>query len=154
MDYQVIGYSSSKEADAIILLTPPNYKGTKAIPFFLGGGIKLFFKTSPLIFFRLLKYETHAMKLKEKHTSHQCWYLYNITVKPDYQKNGMCSKILKPILEYLDKIEQDCYLETHKESNVSLYEHFGFKLVEISCIPNTDIKHFAMLRKYNKNKEV
>ena len=105
------------------------------------------------IFLRLLRYENYAMKLKKKYTNHECWYLYNVTVKPEYQHKGMSSTLLKPMFQYLDRIGQDCYLETHKEENVKIYEHYGFELLEVSKIPKTDIVQYSMLRKAKKKVE-
>ncbi len=144
---QVIGFANDKEANAIAIFAPPYYTGSKTIPFLLGGGIRLGYIAPPSTFLRLLNYENYAMKLKKHYTNHKCWYLYNITVKPQFQNNGNCSKILNPMFEYLDRVGQDCYLETHKESNVELYKHFNFELLETSNIPKTDIKHYAMIRK-------
>ena len=39
------------------------------------------------------------------------------------------------------------YLETNKESNVGLYEHYGFELKREECVPKTDVMHYAMVRK-------
>jgi hypothetical protein len=39
-----------------------------------------------------------------------------------------------------------CYLETIDEENISLYEHFGFKVVEKSAVPKTNLTNWAMLR--------
>lgn len=152
MKTQVIGVATKEDANAIALFTPPKYKGTKTIPFLKGGGLKLLFSTSPAIYLRLLRYEMHAMKIKEKYTNHDCWYLYNLTVKPEEQNKGNASKLLRPMLEYLDRINQKCYLETHKEENVKIYEHFGFELIEISTIPHTEMKQYSMLRN-PKNEE-
>ena len=147
MKGQVIGFSTEKEANAVALFAPPHYTGSKTIPFLLGGGIKLIFIAPPSTFLRLLRYENHAMKLKKHHTNHDCWYLYNATVKPQFQNNGNCSKLLMPMLQYFDRIGQDCYLETHDAKNVKIYEHFDFRLLEISNIPKTNIKQYSMLRK-------
>lgn len=147
MKNQVIGFSTEEDANAIALFAPPHYTGSKALPFLLGGGIKLTYVASPSTFLRLLTYENHAMKLKKKYTNHDCWYLYNVTVKPQFQNNGSCSKLLKPMFEYFDRVGQDCYLETHKEENIEMYEHFGFDLLDVSNIPKTNIKHYSMLRK-------
>ncbi len=147
MGKDIIGISTEEDANAIAIFVPPNYTGSKVIPFLVGGGIKLPFITPIGIFFRLLRYENNAMRLKKKYTNHNCWYLYNVTVKPEFQKQGMGSTLLKPMLEYLDRIKQDCYLETHKEENVKIYEHFGFELLEVSKIPKTDIVQYSMLRK-------
>lgn len=150
MQENVIGIANESGAEAIALFVPPNYKGSKALPFLMGGGFKLALMTPPTIFFRLLRYENNAMRLKKKYTNHKCWYLYNVTVKPEHQKRGMGSKVLKPMFEYLDRIGQDCYLETHKKENVKLYEHLGFELLEESTIPKTDIVQYSMLRRANK----
>ena len=151
MGTDIIGISTEEEANAIAIFVPPNYAGSKVIPFLIGGGIKLPFITPIGIFFRLLRYENYAMKLKKKYTNHECWYLYNVTVKPEYQHKGMSSSLLKPMFEYLDRIGQDCYLETHKEENVKIYEHYGFELLEVSKIPKTDIVQYSMLRKTKKS---
>ena len=35
-------------------------------------------------------------------------------------------------------------METNKIENVSLYEHYGFKLKEEGKVPKSDVKHYAM----------
>ena len=42
---------------------------------------------------------------------------------------------MKPMLEVCDQEAMQCYLETNKESNVSLYEHYGFSLMKEELIP-------------------
>lgn len=147
MKDQVIGISNDKDANAVALFAPPKYTGSKALPFLLNGGIKLIFMAPPSTFFRLLRYENHAMKLKKIYTNHDCWYLYNVTVKPEFQGFGECSKLLQPMFKYFDRIGQDCYLETHSKKNVNLYKHFDFELLETSVIPKTNVKQYSMLRK-------
>lgn len=151
MNTNIIGVSTEKEANAIAIFVPPNYTGGKTIPFLIGGGFKLLKLTSAGIFLRLLRYENHAMKIKKKYTNHNSWYLYNVTVKPEYQRKGMSSALLKPMFEYLDREGQDCYLETHKEENVKIYEHYGFELLEVSKIPKTDIVQYSMLRRAKRD---
>lgn len=150
MGNNVVGYSYDNEINAVALFVPPQYKGTKTIPFLINGGIKLTYMAPFTTFQRLLNYEGHSMKLKKNHTNHESWYLYNVTVKPAYQNMGLGSKLLIPMFEYFDKTGQDCYLETHNENNIKFYEKFGFNLVEISNIPKTNIKHYSMVRKPNK----
>lgn len=38
------------------------------------------------------------------------------------------------------------YLETIEENNISLYEHFGFTVVDESNVPETSFTNWAMLR--------
>jgi len=39
------------------------------------------------------------------------------------------------------------YIESHKEENVSLYQKYGFEIVEHVIIPNTDVPLWGILRK-------
>lgn len=57
------------------------------------------------------------------------------------------------MLEFCDQEAMQCYLETNKESNVSLYEHYGFELKETALVPKSDVTHYAMVRKPKKIKE-
>jgi hypothetical protein len=45
------------------------------------------------------------------------------------------------------------YLETNKESNVSLYRHYGFDLMREEMIPKTPVTHYAMVRKPDQTNE-
>ena len=56
------------------------------------------------------------------------------------------SKLLKPMFTRIDEEGLPCYLETLDETNIQLYEHFGFKVIEKSTIPETKLTNWAMLR--------
>ncbi len=131
---------------AVALFIKPGYKGAPALPFLFKGGLKLLFKHSPSLYFRMINYENNAMKVKSKYADDNCWYLYNLTVHPDFQKKGLASKVLNPMLEFFDKTGQSCYLETNKDINVAMYEHFGFEVMEKGVIPGTDVCHYGMKR--------
>lgn len=151
VDY--IGLTLGENNEAVAIFIKPNYKGTPALPFLFKGGLKLIFKHSFGIVFRLLNYENHAMKMKAKHSDDDCWYLYSLTVHPHYQHKGLASKVMQPMLDFFDATGQSCYLETNKSCNVAMYEHFGFKLMETGFIPNTDVVHYAMRREPIKKVE-
>lgn len=146
---EYIGLTLGENNKAVAIFIKPNYKGAPALPFLLKGGFKLIFKHSISIVFRLLNYENYAMKLKEKYSDHNCWYLYSLTVHQDYQNKGLASRVMRPMLDFFDATGQSCYLETNKDANVAMYEHFGFELMEKGVIPGTDVIHCAMRRKPN-----
>jgi len=83
----------------------------------------------------------HKLHVPEKH-----WYLYVLGVDPSYQGQGNASKLLKPMLARLDEEGLPAYLETHKEKNVAMYQHFGFDVVEESTLPGTTLITWAMKR--------
>ena len=74
------------------------------------------------------------------------WFLQAIGVDPQFQGRGYASKLLRPMLSRIDEEGLPCYLETLEEQNVRLYEHFGFKVIEESKVPNTNLTNWAMLR--------
>lgn len=96
---------------------------------------------------RMLSYETYAMKLKRKYNGNEDWYIYNLTVLHHEQGKGIASKLLKPMLEYCDRIKTPVYLETNKEMNVDIYKHFGFEVALQGNVPKSDVEHYAMLKK-------
>jgi hypothetical protein len=51
------------------------------------------------------------------------------------------------MLEFCDRENMVSYLETNKESNVFLYQHYGFELAEQKPVPKSGVMHYAMTRK-------
>jgi ribosomal protein S18 acetylase RimI-like enzyme len=84
----------------------------------------------------------HKKLMKEPH-----WYLANIGVDPDHQGKGNASKLIKPMLERIEKESFPVFLETNFEGNVGLYEHLGFEVIDETKISETDIINWAMIRK-------
>lgn len=140
-------YADSPELNGFAICMPPCFSGSKTLPFLLNGGIKLILNSGLGIIKKLLVYENYAMSLKKKYTNHNDWYLYNLSVSKKSQKKGIASKLLRPILDYFNSKQYICYLETNKDSNVPIYEHLGFNLVEQGVIPGTTVNHYAMIKK-------
>ena len=74
------------------------------------------------------------------------WYLYLLGVDPQYQGKGYASQLLNGMLSETDKEGLPCFLETQGIQNVSMYQHFGFKVVDEFTVPNTQVTLIAMLR--------
>jgi ribosomal protein S18 acetylase RimI-like enzyme len=88
--------------------------------------------------------DVHKRLVPYKH-----WYLMVLGVDPGFQGKGYASKLLKPMLERADREKLPCYLETNDEVDVTIYRHFGFKVLEESLIPKTTVKNWAMFREVN-----
>lgn len=74
------------------------------------------------------------------------WFLQAIGIAPRFQGEGFASMLLRPMLSKIDKEYLPCYLETIDEKNISMYEHYGFKIIDISNIPDTKFTNWGMLR--------
>ena len=140
-------YADSPELNGFAVWLPFGFTGSKTMPFLFSGGLKLIFHAGFGIIGRLLTYETYAMNLKKQFTDHYDWYLYNLSVKRDAQGKGIASKLLRPMLQFCDDEKMVAYLETNKDTNVGLYNHYGFKLEKEELIPKTPVTHYAMVRK-------
>ena len=149
---RVVIYADSEEMNGFAAWIPFGFTGNKTMPFLMNGGFKLILHSGPRIIGRLLAYETYAMNLKKEITGHYDWYLYNLSIKKDAQGKGIASKLMRPMLNFCDDERMVAYLETNKESNVSLYNHYGFTLKKEEVIPKTTVTHYAMVRQPNQTK--
>lgn len=140
-------YADSEEMNGFAVWLPFGFNGSKTLPFLMNGGLKLIFHSGFGIIGRLLTYENYAMKQKKEFTDHYDWYLYNLSIRKNAQGKGIATKLLKPMLNFCDNEAMVAYLETNKEKNVGLYEHYGFELKKAEKIPKSDVSHYAMVRK-------
>ena len=60
---------------------------------------------------------------------------------------GIASKLMRPMLHFCDEEKMVSYLETNKEKNVGLYQHYGFELMKEEMIPKSNVIHYAMIRR-------
>jgi len=98
----------------------------------------------------LRKMQTFDEYVERRHTElapNKHWYLSLLAVDPQHQGKGYASKLLNEMLAYIDEEGLHCYLETEGKKNVSMYQHFGFKVVDEFIVPKTNDKLVAMLRK-------
>lgn len=84
--------------------------------------------------------------LHKKYAPGPHYYLDNLAVLPSAQGRGYASKLLRPILARADEEKVLVYTDTFTPSNVPLYEHFGFELVEARPVAGTGLTIFALLR--------
>ena len=146
MTEDAVIYADSEEINGFAAWLPFGFTGNKTIPFLTNGGLRLIFKSGLGIIGRLLTYETYAMKLKKQFTDNYDWYLYNLSVKKEAQGQGIAGRLMRPMLRFCDDERMVAYLETNKEANVGIYQHYGFDLMREELIPKTPVMHYAMVR--------
>ena len=146
MTEDAVIYADSEEINGFAVWLPFGFTGSKTLPFLMNGGMSLILHAGLGIIGRLLTYETYAMNLKKEFTENYDWYLYNLSIRKDAQGKGLASKLMRPMLQFCDEERMVAYLETNKEANVGLYQHYGFALMKEELIPNTPVMHYAMVR--------
>ena len=146
MTEDAIIYADSEEINGFAVWLPFGFTGNKTFPFLFSGGLKLILHSGLGIIGRLLTYENYAMNLKKEFTDNYDWYLFNLSIKKEAQGKGIASKLMRPMLQFCDDEKMVAYLETNKEKNVGMYNHYGFELKKEEVIPKTNVMHYAMVR--------
>jgi len=140
-------YASSEKLEGVAAWLPPGKS-----PF----GVRQVIRSVPLsVLFRfgrqgagrLRAYGRFIDNLHRKLVRYPHWYLQIIGVGPEYQGKGFSSRLLRPVLERIDRERMPCYLETNADKNVAIYRRFGFEVVSEDKLPGTEVTSFAMLRK-------
>lgn len=82
----------------------------------------------------------------KKYAGEPHFYLDNLGVLASARGRGLSSKLIRPFLAMADSQHAVAYTDTVTKSNVPLYRHFGFELVEENPIHATGITVYALRR--------
>ena len=66
--------------------------------------------------------------IEARHPKQPHWYLQTIGTDPAKQGKGFGSLIMRHQLAVADRERMPCYLESSKDTNIPIYQSFGFKL--------------------------
>jgi ribosomal protein S18 acetylase RimI-like enzyme len=139
-------YATSPKLEAVAVWywpeNPPNPR--KRTPFFSRIGASLFSDRERSKKERI--FQEYANVVRQRAVPGQHAYLQILGIYPAYQGQGYAGGLLRPMLMRADREGLQCFLETQSAKNVALYEHFGFRVVEVGIIPGSDIKSWAMVR--------
>ena len=139
-------YATSPNMEGIAVWIPSDnypvtfWKGLRSVP------LRIIFGFGRYGGFRMKGLGEHIDTVHQRLTPFKHWFLQTIGVTTQFQGKGYAGKLIRPKLSMIEKEGLPCYLETLDEQNVSLYEHFGFKVVDKSNIPETSLTNWAMLR--------
>lgn len=92
--------------------------------------------------------EVHSIKWFKKHCKNP-YYFLQFAVDKNKRGQGIARKMLENFFEYVSTINDYIVLETLTESNVPIYEHFGFETMEVYETKNKELKEYRMVKKIN-----
>ena len=110
------------------------------------GVFSIVFKASGRKLRRLNRWTTYTMKVHKHHMNIPHWELVNLAVDPIHQGKGYASTLIRPMLARIDQEKLPCYLTTQNERNASMYQRYGFEVIEVVKIPKTDFEEHVMIR--------
>lgn len=138
--------ADSHEMNSVIVYIPPKTKEPGFFSYLKAGGLKMLFSLGIKTASKLLRFENESDKIADKYRSENDGYLMAFDTRLDKQGQGHGKPLIQALLQYLDASGEGCYLETLKQNNVRMYEHFGFVLKEETEIINGDLTLYAMRR--------
>ena len=139
-------YTTSPGVEGVAVWLPSDRSEITLWRAFRAGGLGLQRHLGKETMDRLMAFSTTIDDLHKKHVHSPHCYLFFIGVDPAYQGKGYAGRLIRPMLDRLDRKKIPCYLNTQNEKNISLYEHFGFRVIDQLTLPDSNILHTAMLR--------
>lgn len=139
-------YSTSDYMEGVVLWLPSKQLDMNIWQRLRSGDIGKQMKESKRAKERVYTYHRYTHMLHRQLVPVDHMFLWVIGVASDFQGNGLSSRLIRPMLSRLDEQNIPCFVETHAEKNVPLYQHFGFTIVDESVIPGTSLTHWALLR--------
>ena len=74
------------------------------------------------------------------------YYLGGLGTDPQWQRRGLGSAVMAPVLEICDRERVAAYLESSKEINLAFYRHHGFEVTGEVSVPDGSVRLWLMQR--------
>jgi ribosomal protein S18 acetylase RimI-like enzyme len=140
-------YATSEKLEGVAAWLPPGKAPSGGWQTIRSVPLSVLFRSARQGAGRMRAFGRYIDHLHRKLVPFPHWYLQMIGVAPAYQGQGFSSRLLRPMLERIDREGMPCYLETNVEKNVAIYRRFGFEVISEDKLPGTEVTTFAMLRK-------
>ena len=96
--------------------------------------------------------EVHSSKWFKKYCKNP-YYFAQFGIEKEKRGQGIARKMLEKFFEYVKQNYNYIVLETLTDSNVAMYEHFGFEIKEIVETKNKELKEYRMIKKLDCPKQ-
>ena len=141
----VFAATAGSQVAAVAVWLPPGafpwttWRKVRATPAFMRVLL-----ADPRAFATFVRYGANAERV---HPVEPHWYLVVLSVRPEFKRRGLGSRVVEPALERADQAGLPCYLETSDPANVPFYERFGFLVSDdsLALVPEGPT-HVAMRR--------
>jgi len=140
-------YASSESLEGIATWVPGNHADMNFWRGFLSGSFISGLKIGMKNLMRMMPVFQPLETDRRKHMAGRSYiYLMVIGVAPEFQGQGYGKTLLNELIRESEASRLPVYLETSTEKNVSMYERFGFKVLDKFLHPIIDLPQWKMLR--------
>jgi ribosomal protein S18 acetylase RimI-like enzyme len=144
-----LSYATSKNLEGITIWFPPNKTYPSTWTMMRYGGFYAMRKVGLKL--KAMKRTMTVFKYEEERhkelAPYDHWYFQNIAVKPEEQGKGYGGLLIRTMIKTTESDGLPIYVETNTEKSVSIYQKYGFEIIEHEIIPETDVPLWCMLRK-------
>ncbi len=140
-------YTTSENIEGVMLTLPSNSIEISGWDYVKCGGLKIPFHLGFTFIRRILKLDNILRPRHKEIIPFPHLYLQNLGVAPLEQGNGHGGALLRQFIKNSKEQQLPCYLETANDANVSLYERFGFEVLEENKFPDLGFSVWLMHRK-------
>ncbi len=140
-------YSPTSDLEGIAGWIPYEYAYKTYERQIRSGGKKVVAKLGMEFYKRSKNLEDFTDLIHKRNAPFKHWYLAPLGVDPEFQGKGYAGDLLKAMFARVEQEHLPIYLETNTEKNISIYQHYGFQILEDTTIPDTNVRLCAMVRK-------
>ncbi len=128
-------YGTSPDLEGVTVWLPPGYPGGYLTPP----------EVNREALDRMTYWGRQVYPVRRRHVPTDHWFLELIGIVPEFQGKGYAGVLLLPMLARIKEEHLPCYLDTELDKNVTLYQHFGFRVAEDMDVPGTGVHSWGML---------
>ena len=139
-------YATSPKLEGVSIWLPSKRSNFTMREMLRSGILFYVFKLGIKTILRMISIGNHITSIHKRYAPFPHIHGFYIGVDPEFQGKGYGSTLHRALLARADKAKLPCYIETQKETNVTLWKRYGFHVVSETVIPGTEFKHWAMLR--------
>jgi len=140
-------HATSPNLEGIAVWVPSNHAAMTMWQQIRSGGMRLYRAVGSDAVARMTHVAEHNDRLRTQHISGKHWFLGILAVDPEHQHVGHATRLLKPMLERLDREGLPCYVETTELGLVTFYQRFGFESGDTAVVPGTDLTVWPLVRR-------
>jgi ribosomal protein S18 acetylase RimI-like enzyme len=140
-------FATSSDLEGVVAWLPHDKVFISSLQYIRYGALSAVLKGGRGYLKKMRLYSSLCQEMHKKHANFPHWYLYNLAIIPKHQGKSFATRLLKPKLAILDKLRLPCFLET-SDRNITLYQHFGFEVVERVSLPKLEEDVWFMLRNF------
>ena len=139
-------YNCSGFEGAMITL-PSEFSEPSAWEYIRCGGMRIVFNLGFRFITRMIPLDDIMTPKHKKIPPHPHLYLHILGVHSSHRGKGHGGALLRHLISVAEENGLPCYLETATEINTTLYQHFGFEILEEIDFSDKGFKIWLMLRK-------